>query len=145
MLFQAYAHIETLSALNQNRLELKRVIKASSHIFKERYLNEFTKGALNQLTSLLYLEPNAAFVNSTGVAALESGQEVRVIAATGDYDELVSAQIPTGHIPSHVLDQWLASKEASYNIIKENEVVVSFTTDDNHKSLLYLHSHRDNH
>jgi response regulator RpfG family c-di-GMP phosphodiesterase len=130
-----------LSALNQNRLELKRVIKASSHIFKERYLNEFTKGALNQLTSLLYLEPNAAFVNSTGVAALESGQEVRVIAATGDYDELIGTD-PTGRIPSHILDEWLASKEDSYNIIKENEVVVSFTTDDNHKSLLYLHSHR---
>ncbi len=130
-----------LSALNQNRIELKRVIKASSHIFKERYLHEFTNGALNQLTSLLYLEPNAALVNSTGVAALESGQKVKVVAAIGDFQELIGKD-PSDSIPEPILDDWLKSTDTSYSIINKNEVIVSFTTDDNHKSLLYLHSHR---
>jgi len=130
-----------LSALNQNRIELKRVIKASSHIFKERYLHEFTNGALNQLTSLLYLEPNAALVNSTGVAALESGQKVKVVAAIGEYQSLIG-QDPSDSIPKTILEDWLTSTENGFSIIKENEVIVSFTTDDNHKSLLYLHSHK---
>ena len=130
-----------LSALNQNRIELKRVIKASSHIFKERYLHEFTNGALNQLTSLLYLEPNAALVDSTGVAALETGQKVRVVAAIGEYKSLIG-KAPSDSIPKPILEDWLKSTETGYSIIKRNEVIVSFTTDDNHKSLLYLHSHK---
>jgi response regulator RpfG family c-di-GMP phosphodiesterase len=130
-----------LSALNQNRIELKRVIKASSHIFKERYLHEFTNGALNQLTSLLYLEPSAALVNSSGVAALETGQEVKVVAAIGDYQDLIG-QDPSDAIPKPILNEWLQTTESGYSIIKENEVIVAFTTDDNHKSLLYLHSRK---
>jgi response regulator RpfG family c-di-GMP phosphodiesterase len=129
-----------LAALNQNRIELKRVIKASSHIFKERYLHEFTNGALNQLTSLLYLEPNAALVNSTGIAALETGQQVKVVAAIGEYKNLIG-QGPHDSIPDNVLNDWLKSEDTGYSIITPNEVIVSFTTDDNHKSLLYLHSH----
>jgi len=130
-----------LSALNQNRIELKRVIKASAHIFKERYLHEFTNGALFQLTSLLYLEPNAALVNSTGIAALETGHKVKVVAAIGEYQSLVGEE-PGDIIPKTVLDQWLDNTESGYSIINPNEVIVSFTTDDNHKSLLYLHSHK---
>ncbi|MEH6445804.1 MAG: HD domain-containing phosphohydrolase, partial [Oceanospirillaceae bacterium] len=130
-----------LSALNQNRIELKRVIKASSHIFKERYLHDFTSGALNQLTSLLYVEPSAALVNSTGVAALQRNQEIKVVAAIGDYQHLVG-QNPHNIIPQPILDDWLKTTESGYSIIKQNEVIISFTTDDNHKSLLYLHSQK---
>ncbi|MFT5707927.1 MAG: response regulator RpfG family c-di-GMP phosphodiesterase [Oceanospirillaceae bacterium] len=130
-----------LSALNQNRIELKRVIKASSHIFKERYLHEFTSGALNQLTTLLYLEPSDAVVNTTGVAALETSQEVKVVAAIGEYQHLIG-QNPNKIIPKPILDDWLNTTEATYSIIKKNEVIVSLTTDDNHKSLVYLYSHK---
>ena len=40
------------------------------------------------------------------------------------------------------MHDWLKNTETGFSIIKENEVIVSFTTDDNHKSLLYLHSHK---
>lgn len=130
-----------LAALNQNRTELKRVIKASSHIFKERYLLEFTNGALQQLTSLLYLESNAALVNSTCVAALETKEKIEVVAAVGEYRSHIGGH-PSNLIPKKILDKWLNSSETEYSSIKPNEVIVSFTTDDSHKSLLYLHSHQ---
>ncbi|MGB1238231.1 MAG: DUF3369 domain-containing protein [Pseudomonadales bacterium] len=131
-----------LTVLNQNRIELKRVIKASSHIFKERYLHEFTNGALQQLTSLLYLESNAAFINSTCVAALQTSKNVQVVAAVGEYSTHIGEH-PDNVIPQAILDKWMNTKETEYSIIKSNEVIVSFTTDDNHKSLLYLHSNKE--
>ncbi|MEH6633302.1 MAG: DUF3369 domain-containing protein [Halopseudomonas aestusnigri] len=130
-----------LSALSQNREGLKRVIEASSHIFKERYLGEFISGALQQLTSLLYLESDAVLMTANSLAALETENSTKIIAGIGEFDQLIGDH-PSKVVPQWIIDDWLSGSQRDNILIGEDEIVVTFETDDNHKNLLYLHSSR---
>lgn len=128
-----------LAALWNNRKGLKRVIKASTDLFKERYLREFTIGALQQLTALLYLETEAALMEMTSVAALSSGPEIKVIAASGEYEKHIGGS-PKKIIPKHIIDDWMSDSHKDLVQILEKEIVVSFSAENNRKSLLYFTS-----
>ena len=126
-----------ISALYQNRIGLRRVIEASSNIFQERYLREFATGALQQLTALLHLEANAALVATSSLAAIETNRNMKVIAAAGDFEDHVDKD-PADIVPEEVLSNWMASIDASDIRITDTEIIVSFTSEDFVKSLLYL-------
>ena len=127
-----------MKALWQNREGLKRVIEGSTYIFKERYLKEFTIGALQQLTSLLHLESDAALMTAKIIAAHESNHELKVIAATGTYEQHIGEH-PSSVLSKNIIDRWLSSTDNMLNI-GESEIIVSFIAGKDSRSLLYLQS-----
>lgn len=82
--------------IEHNKRGLRRVIDASPSIFKLQSLNNFTRGVLEQLTSLLSMDKNALFCQ--GFTATQEAGELRIVAATGDYevmiDRLVKDTVP---------------------------------------------------
>ncbi|CAM2006181.1 DUF3369 domain-containing protein [Acanthopleuribacter pedis] len=82
--------------IEHNKRGLRRVIDASPTIFKLQSLNNFTRGVLEQLTTLLSMDKNSLFCQ--GFTATHEASELRIVAATGDYevmiDRLVKETVP---------------------------------------------------
>jgi CheY-like chemotaxis protein len=78
-----------LRALDANRHGLEKVIEASARIFELRSIERFTQGVLEQLTALLYLDNDAVMLQASGLAAMHKFTDLRIIAATGAFAEMV--------------------------------------------------------
>ncbi len=74
-----------IKIIDSNKKGLEKIIDASSSIFELKSLENFIVGALTQITALLYLEEQSAFV--TCFAACEQNGELVILAGTGQYAE----------------------------------------------------------
>ena len=82
--------------LEANRRGLLKVIEASSTIFQQQSIVQFAQGVLEQLQALLFFEQEALFVVvHGGLAALSTDDEVRVIYATGGYQQYRGQSLST--------------------------------------------------
>lgn len=83
-----YAAVRTyrdIRALESNRKGLEAVIEATGTMFRTRRLSGFAQGVLEQLTALLFLEPDAVYCHTDGIAAATDNGGLAIIAATGCY------------------------------------------------------------
>lgn len=92
---RSYRDIETIERSKQG---LADVIDASASIFKITSMNKFTHGALEQLTSLMHIDPGAIYMSSDGrsvggFAAGRNGSRYEVIAGTGRYKGNIGADV----------------------------------------------------
>lgn len=74
-----------ITAIEENRQGLKRIIEASSDIFERQSLQKLGSGVLTQLTSILQLKKNAVYTHASGLAASGSKGRSMVLAATGEF------------------------------------------------------------
>ncbi|RMB04497.1 bifunctional diguanylate cyclase/phosphodiesterase [Eilatimonas milleporae] len=88
-MYAALRAYRDIRALDINRMGLKSVIEASAAIFKTRALSNFAQGVLEQLTSLLFLEPEAVYCHADGLAAVPNDAKVEIVAATGRFAPFV--------------------------------------------------------
>ena len=73
--------------IEQSRLGLQQIIKASVDLFEIRSLKDFAKGALIQLISLLNLNKNSLYVQVDGLSLEKYSDSFCVLAGTGKYSE----------------------------------------------------------
>lgn len=78
-----------ITAIEANKRGLEKVIEASASIFELGAMEKFTRGVMEQLTSLLFLEEDAVFCKVAGLAARCKSQTLEIVAGTGHYSELV--------------------------------------------------------
>lgn len=69
--------------IENNKVGLEKIINASADLFEVKSMRKFASGVLTQLTSILNLNKNALHCNS--FAASKGGEEIFILAATGDY------------------------------------------------------------
>ena len=91
--YSAVRTYRDIRALESNRKGLESVIEATGTMFKTRDLSGFAKGVLEQLTSLLFLEPDAIYCHADGVAAAANHGELSVVAATGCFAPCVGQDL----------------------------------------------------
>lgn len=129
-----------LVALDGNRRGLQKVIEGSAQIFETRSLERFAQGVLEQLAALMYLDNNCVMVrtshnNPSGVAARSTGQELKILAGTGDYQES-SGRNASDALPADVVlrlseakgrDQIVEGRD--YSIIKTASSELMFYVD----------------
>ncbi len=78
-----------IMAIEANKRGLEKVIEASADIFGIRSMEQFTKGVLVQLTSLLHVDDDALYCESDSLAAAYDEGRFRILAGNGAYDNHV--------------------------------------------------------
>ncbi len=75
------------SVIEQNRKGLKQIIDASSNLFEIHSLQEFAKGALTQLISILNLDEDSLYLKVDGLSLSKTSDGFYVLAGTGKYSQ----------------------------------------------------------
>lgn len=127
-----------VSALVNQGSGLRKVVASSGDLFKRRYIGEFSTGILQQLTSLLYFDPDAALINSCPDSSMGFGAG-KVIAAIGQYDQFVGREAAL-IVSEKMLQRWLDSDENVLIDTEENKILISFQTQDKFKTMACLHN-----
>lgn len=110
---RAYRDIITIDA---NREGLEKIIEASASIFKIQSMTKFVSGVLKQLVSILGLNKNSLYCQTSGFAATNTSGYFRIMAATGDFEPYINEKIETV-LPVDVLNELntvFAAKESMY-------------------------------
>ena len=89
LMYAALRSFRDITALESSRRGLEKIIHASSHIFEQRSMAQFSQGVLEQITSLLHLDDGAAYLASGGVAAANEDGCLNILAGTGEFAGLV--------------------------------------------------------
>ncbi|WP_372423743.1 HD domain-containing phosphohydrolase [Salinarimonas chemoclinalis] len=124
-------------ALERNRQGLRTVIEASARLYEARYLEQFARGALEQLTSLLYLEPDAALVSARSVAAAVESGPPHVLAAIGALEReprVVLEEI----VPADLLERWISGALDGRVLVADDHIAVCTRRSVESRTLLYL-------
>jgi len=88
-MFTALRSYRDMRALEMTKIGLKNVIEASASIFSMRSLDQFTRGVLEQLTSMLFLDPSAVYGQADAIAATSIADRFDIIAGTGQFESFV--------------------------------------------------------
>lgn len=124
-------------ALEANKRGLERVIAASSNIFELKNLQHFTQGVLQQITSLLHLDQDAAYLKADGLAAAHEGDTFKVIAGIGAFEAVAGADAAAHLTPTIVKDLQDAISHES-NQYKDDRFTGFFKSSRGTENLLHL-------
>lgn len=130
-----------LAALDANRRGLEQVIRASGELFRTPDLGGFIQGVLEQLIALLYLDRDSMYVNCDSIALENTAEEIRIVAATGRFAELVGCRAQ-GALPAEVLaviDEALRSKRM---VVRDDVYVGYFRPRAGREDVIYITSSR---
>ncbi|MBB6481069.1 DUF3369 domain-containing protein [Spirochaeta isovalerica] len=106
-----------LVILDKSRKGLTKIIDASSDIFEFNSMRKFIEGILLQLTSLLKLEEDTMYLETSAVAVDEDDRSLKIIAATGKYSVLADDTL-AGNVPEDVyklIRRSLTNKESFFD------------------------------
>ena len=131
---RAYRDLRTIE---KNRKGLEIIINSTGHLFAHQRLKKFTEGILTQLASLLQVNEDSLFLQSSGFAASNDKDKLEIIAGTGLYENLVNQYV------EDVLD--VEVKKLLETAIKKKEslfvgdaYIGYFQTENDSKNLLYF-------
>ncbi|MCB1611384.1 MAG: DUF3369 domain-containing protein, partial [Xanthomonadales bacterium] len=102
MMYATLRAYRDVMLIERNRLGLERVIAASAHIFSHQKSHEFASAVLAQLGNVVGLERGALYCKPVEMVS-DSGENLVVAAATGDYARFVNEPVDTA-LPKHLLD-----------------------------------------
>jgi len=129
-------------ALDKARSSLELVVAASAQIVEIRSLQKFTSAVLMQLTALLNLGTDAAYIEIiSGFAAANRNGRFQVLAGSGAYSDLVDGSPPELSDPDIIRDLDSACQQKR-NLYFDNRLVAYFNTGRGFESLLYMNNLR---
>ena len=76
-------------ALDQNRRGLERVLHSTTSILSGNFVEKFTQGVLQQVTSILEMGHEAFYGQREGLAAHQDNSHIRIVAGVGNYENSV--------------------------------------------------------
>lgn len=79
--------------INDSKVGLEKIIKASSSIFELQTLKRFASVVLEQLIHILKLNKDTLYSQSTGFATSLNTREFHIIAATGEFEPYLDKSI----------------------------------------------------
>ncbi|MDF1881657.1 DUF3369 domain-containing protein [Sulfurimonas sp. MAG313] len=102
--------------IEQSREGLKQIIDASASLFEMHSLQEFAKGALIQLISILNLKKNSLYLQVDGLSLRKTADSFCVLAGTGKYSDIENENIHD-YIDDNLkkmLDEVLEKEESTF-------------------------------
>ncbi len=82
-----------IDSLTKNKEGLEAIIQSSRRIFAHQSLNEFTQGALAQLSALLHVDQGAFYSEINSLAAFHENDTSNILAATGCFSGFVGCKL----------------------------------------------------
>jgi len=103
-----------ICALEANRRGLEMIVESSASLSRMRGLSRFAEGVVTQLCALLGILPEGLVCAQVGG---ETGDEVRIVAAAGQYSGLIDRPLAQVKIPNvrHRLERCLQEERNFYD------------------------------
>ncbi|MCP5163109.1 MAG: DUF3369 domain-containing protein [Hahellaceae bacterium] len=138
LMYSSLRSYRDIVALDNNRKGLEQVIEASTDIFRLTSLSRFFSAVLTQMTSLLDLRSDAAYVKQvTGFAATTQQDQFEVMAGTGAYAGLVGSHSLDG-LPLHAREAIERASQTCSNLFDNHHLVACFESRLGTRNLLYV-------
>lgn len=137
LMYASLRSYRDIIALEMNKRGLERVIEASSNIFELQNMQSFTKGALQQITSLLHLDQDAAYFKADGLAAARKDEGFEIIAGIGTFEGVVGDRIAENSRPEIIRDLNEAVQKGG-NLYKEDRFTGFFKSSRGTENFVYL-------
>ncbi len=93
LLYSCLRSYRDLMTIEDNKRGLEKIIEASATIFEPQSMERFVGGIMEQLTSLLHLDGEAVFCQTSGLAAEGSRDDMKVVVGTGDFEGSVGQNL----------------------------------------------------
>jgi len=124
--------------IEQSRKGLQQIIHASADLFEIHSLQEFARGALVQLLSILNLNKSSLYLQTDGLSLARTEKDsFSVLAATGKYAELENHELegPDGELLKEMLEKAIKEERSVFF----DEVFIGYFKSTNGKiNLLYV-------
>lgn len=142
LLYSSLRSYRDIVTIEQNRRGLEQVIAASANIFELKSMNKFAEGTLEQLTALLHFDPGAVFLQHGGkprggIAASLSGENFRILAATGEFSEFTGDKARDS-LPAMIVDCLDRAIKARRSIYESGDFVGYFEDRNGAVNLTYM-------
>jgi len=137
LMYASLRSYRDIIALEANKRGLERVIAASTNIFELQNLQHFTQGVLEQITSLLHLDHDAAYLKADGLAAAHEGDDLRVIAGIGAFETLVG-QNGVNNLDPVVVKDLLGAIKEEHNFYKDGRFTGFFKSSRGTENLVHM-------
>jgi response regulator RpfG family c-di-GMP phosphodiesterase len=137
LMYASLRSYRDIIALEENKRGLERVIQSSADIFGLKNMGRFTEGVLTQLTSLLHLGADAAYLKTEGLALQPKGDDLQILAGTGAYKQLVG-QDARLNLSSEILADIHDAIESGQNFYREDRFAGYFSSLHGSDNILYL-------
>ena len=131
---RAYRDLRTIE---KNRKGLEIIINSTGHLFAHQRLKKFTGGILTQLSSLLQVNEDTLFLQSSGFAATDAKDKLEIIAGTGQYEIFVNKYVEDvldDEVKRH-LEIAIQKKES---LFVDDAYIGYFLTENGSKNFLYF-------
>lgn len=94
LMYSCLRSYRDITIIESNKRGLEKVIEASASIFESQSLERFTHGVMEQLTSLLMLDRDAVYCQTSGLAAHSDGDaDLKIVAGTGQFAQSVGKDL----------------------------------------------------
>ena len=118
-LVSALRGFRDLKIIESSRRGLEQIVRSSASLFEPRSLVQFAQGVLQQVTSLLNLDDDSLYLQSSGFAAVRDSEAFRVVAGTGCYQD--SAGMAIDQVVSPEVSQKVAQAARERRSIIDDE------------------------
>lgn len=129
--------------IDRSKKGLERIIQASAGIFEAQSLREFVSGVLMQLVSMLGLENDALYCHTSGFSATNENGELRVLAATGKYENGQRQDQGPAPIPDSVFGLIEQAVREKRTIAEKNYYIGFFRSKNGVENIIYLERMED--
>jgi len=125
--------------LNQTRKGLEQVIHASNNVFQYHFASEFSRGILQQFTSLMQFGDHAIYALADGFTAHSDNNGIYVIEGIGEYSHSQGKDLKDILSPK-MLDSLIHQDEPFISIHSKDAFLASnlINNIDNQRNILYL-------
>ena len=126
---------EYIMQQEQTRMGLEQVIKASSSVFCNHYVDDFVHGILTQISSLFNYGRDIAMLSfPDGFAAHEQNQQLKIISGIGEYENIQPQKLDQ-LIPEHLYQQ-LRQQQGSFELFHDEHCFIASYQANNSRDLL---------
>jgi len=126
-----------LTIIEANKKGLEKIIESSATIFELQSMGKFASGVLTQLISILNLNKNALYCQTSSFAATKDNEEFYILAATGDYSKYISQKVKEV-VPGSILGELEKVSKEKMSLYSNNRFIGYFQNKLGSENMIYL-------
>ncbi|MCW8914843.1 MAG: DUF3369 domain-containing protein [Magnetovibrio sp.] len=137
LMYASLRSYRDIMSLEANKKGLEKVIEATSNIFELQNMKQFTTGVLEQMTSLLNLEDNAAYMQADGIAAAHEGEDLTIVAAVGNYKKYIGVNA-VSHMNEDTVKELIEAMKKQKALYREDRYTGFFKSRRGSENLIHF-------
>ncbi len=119
LMYSCLRSYRDIVSLDQTRKGLEQVISSTTQVFSLQFIEEFSKGILQQVTSVLNFKDSAFYGNTNGLAAHgeqnNDNANIKIIAGIGSFEDKIGNEISQA-IPQELFNLLEQHNEFFYSV-----------------------------